>query len=53
MNKSEREVVVSKVENGTFKPNVSHGLSLIHLHKDYDHLSKGSGDFPRWIPIRF
>ncbi|USK85861.1 hypothetical protein [Peribacillus asahii] len=44
MNKSEREKVVSKVENGTFKPNVSHDSSLIHLPKEFDQLSKGGGE---------
>lgn len=44
MNKSEREEVVSKVENGTFKPNVSYNSSLIHLPEEYDQLSKGGGE---------
>ncbi|EIJ78028.1 hypothetical protein PB1_10699 [Bacillus methanolicus PB1] len=44
INKSDREEVARKVENGTLKPNVSYNPSLIHLPKEYDQLSKGSGE---------
>jgi hypothetical protein len=43
MNKSEREEVIKMVENGSLKPNVSHDSLLIHLPKEYEHLSKGGG----------
>jgi hypothetical protein len=44
MNKSEREEVIKMVENGSLKPNVSHDSLLIHLPKEYEHLSKGGGE---------
>lgn len=43
-NKSERNEVISKIKDGTFKPNVSYNSSLIHLPDEYEHLSKGGGD---------
>lgn len=44
MHKSEREEVVNKVVSGKFKYNVPDNPSLIHLPKQYTHLSKGGGD---------
>lgn len=44
LNKSERNEVISKIQDGTYKPNVSHNNSLIHLPDDYTDLSKGGGD---------
>lgn len=44
LNKSERDEVISKIQDRTFKPNVSHNSSLIHLPDEYVHLSKGGGD---------
>ncbi|MCM3729011.1 hypothetical protein M3226_25550 [Neobacillus cucumis] len=43
-NKSEREQVANMVKNGELKPNVSYNSSLIHLPKEYTHLSSGGGD---------
>jgi hypothetical protein len=43
-NKSERFEIVSKIQAGTFMPNVSHNPSLIHLPNEYEHLSIGGGD---------
>lgn len=43
-NQLERFEVVSKIQDGTFKPNVSHNSSLIHLPNEYEHLSNGGGD---------
>ena len=44
VNKSERDEVISKIQDGSFKPNVSYNSSLIHLPHEYEHLSKGGGD---------
>ena len=44
LHKTEREKVIQMVENGTLKPNVSHDSTLIHLPKEYQHLSKGGGE---------
>ncbi|KQL50401.1 hypothetical protein AN964_22305 [Heyndrickxia shackletonii] len=44
MHKSEREEVVDKVVSGKYKYNVPDSPSLIHLPKQYTHLSKGGGD---------
>ncbi|WP_422124546.1 hypothetical protein DHX103_06925 [Planococcus sp. X10-3] len=43
-NKSERDEVIYKIQDGTFKPNVSYNPSLIHLPDQYEHLSNGGGD---------
>lgn len=43
-NKSDRNEVINKIMDGTFKPNVSYNSSLIHLPDEYEHLSKGGGD---------
>lgn len=43
-NKSDRNEVIYKIKDGTFKPNVSYNSSLIHLPDEYQHLSKGGGD---------
>lgn len=43
-NKSERNEVIYKIQDGTFKPNVSYNSSLINLPDQYKHLSKGGGD---------
>ena len=43
-NKSDRNEVIYKIKDGTFKPNVSYNSSLIHLPDEYEHLSKGGGD---------
>jgi hypothetical protein len=44
LNQSERSEVISKIQDGTLIPNVSHNSSLIHLPKEYDQLSSGGGD---------
>lgn len=44
MNKSERNQVISKIQGGKLKPNVSYNNELIHLPKKYAHLSKGGGE---------
>lgn len=44
VNTKERDEVISKIQDGTLKPNVPHNSSLIHLPDNYDHLSKGGGD---------
>ncbi|MDR7071651.1 hypothetical protein [Fictibacillus barbaricus] len=43
-NESKRNEVITKVNDGTFVPNVSYNPSLIHLPKEYKHLSNGGGD---------
>lgn len=40
----ERTEVISKIQNGTLQPNVTYNTSVIHLPREYDHLSKGGGD---------
>ncbi|PET56084.1 hypothetical protein CN514_16200 [Bacillus sp. AFS001701] len=42
--KSEREMIVKMVSNGSLNPNVSYNETLIHLPKKYALLSKGGGD---------
>lgn len=43
-NKSGRNEVINKIQDGILKPNVSYNSSLIHLPDQYKHLSKGGGD---------
>ena len=40
-NKSGRNEVINKIQDGILKPNVSYNSSLIHLPDQYKHLSKG------------
>lgn len=40
----ERTEVITNIQNGTLQPNVTYNTSVIHLPKEYDHISSGGGD---------
>ncbi len=40
----DREKIISMVQSGELKPNVSYNQNLIQLPDEYKHLSKGGGD---------
>lgn len=43
-NREERQEVLKLIESEKISPNVSYNNSIIHLPKEYQHLSKGGGD---------
>jgi hypothetical protein len=43
-NKTDRNAVITGIEEGIITPNVTHNSTLIHLPDRYSHVSKGGGD---------
>lgn len=42
--KNERQEIINLIKTQTIVPNVSYNDSMIHLPREYQHLSKGGGD---------